>query len=117
MEPTRDRVDALSASLRPHYRRFLEHLDGEVLMTAHSHQAWPDVSREAQVEAWDAAARWADEKWGPVFEDVLPDFARRVTSRMGSTRAQDLALGPNTHELGYRLLSCFAPTARVDSPC
>jgi len=82
-------------------------------MTAHSHQAWPDVSREAQLEAWDDAARLVDGKWSHIFGAVLPEFAERTVARLGSQRASDLAIAPNTHELAYRLLSCFRPFARV----
>jgi len=113
MSALKERVDALSRRLRPHYARFTEGAGNTVLMTAHSHQAWPDVSRAAHLRAWDDAARWADAKWTHVFEEVLPEFQRRVVARLGSARAHDLALAPNTHELVYRLLSCFPEDARV----
>ncbi|MEQ8983161.1 MAG: kynureninase, partial [Deltaproteobacteria bacterium] len=65
---TKGTIDALAERLRPHYRRFLDaRAEGEVLLTAHSHQAWPDVSREGQLAAWDDAARWVDGKWSHVF--------------------------------------------------
>lgn len=106
-------IDALAHRLRPHYRNFLEHRSDEVLMTAHSHQAWPDVAREGQLEAYEDAARSVDEKWTRVFSEILPDFRRRVAQRIGSRSPGRLALAPNTHELVERLLSCFPPTARV----
>ncbi len=107
------RIDAFAERLRPHYRRFLQDKEGQALLTAHSHQAWPDVAREAQLRAFDDAARWMDDKWGVVFEEVVPDFAALTCARLGSSRPDDLAFAPNTHELVYRLLSCFAPDARV----
>ncbi|MEM1022635.1 MAG: hypothetical protein AAGD10_07110 [Myxococcota bacterium] len=113
MSALSERVDALSQQLRPHYARFLAGAGDDVLLTAHSHQAWPDVSREAHLQAWDDAAAMADKKWAHVFGEVLPEFQRRVVQRLGSERAADLALAPNTHELVYRLLSCFPPEARV----
>jgi len=113
MSALKERVDALSQRLRPHYARFLAGAGDTVLMTAHSHQAWPDVSRDAHLQAWDDAARMADAKWDHVFGEVLPGFQRRVVARLGSERAADLALAPNTHELVYRLLSCFPNDARV----
>lgn len=100
-------IDALAERLRPHYRHFLGGKEGLILLTAHSHQAWPDVCRAAQLEAFDDAAALVDEKWSRVFGQVLPEFSRLVTARLGSSRSGDLALGPNTHELGYRLHSCF----------
>lgn len=112
MSPQRE-IDALAHRLRPHYAHFLGHHPDEVLLTAHSHQAWPDVSRAAQLEAWDDAARHVDHKWSRVFGEVLPAFRGHVARRLGTTRGQDLALAPNTHELVYRLASCFPLDARV----
>ncbi|MBI4817714.1 MAG: hypothetical protein HY791_15740 [Deltaproteobacteria bacterium] len=104
-------IDALAIPLRAHYRRFLDRPD--VLMTGHSHQAWPDVSREAQLSAWDDAARLVDEKWGRIFGELVPEFQRGVAKRIGSTRASDIAFAGNTHELVTRLLSCFGPRPAV----
>lgn len=108
-----DRIDARAARLRPFYARFLAGKEDQVLLTAHSHQAWPDVSRAAQLEAWDDAARWIDEKWDRIFEAVLPEFTARVAARLGTARTDHVAVAPNTHELVYRLLSCFPPNARI----
>ncbi|GAB4510817.1 MAG: kynureninase [Haliangiales bacterium] len=106
-------IDALAARLRPHYRRFLDPLGDDILLTAHSHQAWPDVSRAAHLAAWDDAARLIDQKWGKILDDVLPELQARVASRLGSARPADLAIAPNTHELVYRLASCFPHDATV----
>lgn len=102
-------IDTLAHRLRPHYRHFLGPVEaaGQVLMTGHSHQAWPDVSREAQLEAWDDAARLADGKWGRVFSEILPGFRAHTARVIGSTTPGALALAPNTHDLVYRLISCF----------
>lgn len=106
-------IDRVAERLRPHYRRFLEPLAGEILLTGHSHQSWPDVSREAQLAAWDDAARSIDEKWEKVLGEVLVEFRGHVAKRIGTTRPADLAVAGNTHELVYRLLSCFDRTAAV----
>ncbi|ACY16440.1 hypothetical protein [Haliangium ochraceum] len=111
--PSAAEIDALAARLRPHYRRFLDACAGEVLLTAHSHQAWPDVSREGHMAAWDDAARLADRKWSRILDEVLPAFRERVAQRLGSSRPRDLAIAPNTHELVYRLASCFPRDATV----
>ena len=100
-------IDALARRLRPHYQHFLKGKEDLVLLTGHSHQAWPDVCRQAQLQAFDDAAQLVDEKWSKIFGEILPDFQRRVAARLGSQRASDLAIAPNTHELGYRLHSCF----------
>lgn len=90
-------------SLRPHYRAFLR--EGRVLLTGHSHQAWPDVAREGMLAAFDAAAEHVDDKWGAAF--AAADTVREgVASRLG-TRARDVALGSSTHDLVVRLLSAL----------
>ncbi len=111
---TKERIDALAERLRPHYRRFLDaRAEGEVLLTAHSHQAWPDASREGQLAAWDDAARWVDGKWSHVFESVLPEFRSHVAKRLGTKRPHDIAVAPNSHELVYRLSTCFPTDGTV----
>ena len=49
-------------ALAPHYSRF--RVSERLLLTGHSHQAWPDVAFEGQIEAWADAAECVDEKWG-----------------------------------------------------
>jgi kynureninase len=106
-------IDALAARLRSHYARFLAPLGDDVLLTGHSHQAWPDVSREGHMAAWDDAARLIDDKWGRILGEILPAFQERVAARLGSSRPRDIAIAPNTHELVYRLASCFSPASTV----
>lgn len=113
MSDLRAIVDELSDRIRPHYSRFLAGRDEQCLLTGHSHQAWPDISREAQLACWDDAATLVDGKWGKVLGEVLPEFQAQVTGRLGAERPQDLCLAPNTHELVYRLASCFPSDGRV----
>ena len=47
-------VDRRARALHPHYSRF--RVADRLLMTGHSHQAWPDVAREGLLEAFDVAA-------------------------------------------------------------
>lgn len=82
-----------------------------ILLTGHSHQAWPDVSREGQIEAWDDAARRVDEKWDAAFEraeEVKRGFARRLgdLEADGALRGS-YVLAANTHELLVRFLSAL----------
>lgn len=92
-----------ASSLRAHYRRFLR--ADRVLLTGHSHQAWPDVAREAVVAAFDDAAAHVDDKWSEAF--AAADAVRAaVASRMLASPRQ-VALGQNTHELVARALSAI----------
>jgi kynureninase len=106
-------LDESAARLRPFYRHFLGGREGEVLLTAHSHQAWPDASLLGQLEAWHDAARLVDRKWERVFGELLPELRAGLAKRLGSSRPADLALAPNTHELVFRLASCFPWDAAV----
>jgi kynureninase len=89
--------------LATHYSRF--RVAERLLLTGHSHQAWPDVGFEAQQRAWLDAAEFVDEKW-----EKAADQAARVRegfARLVGDVAENIALGQNTHELVTRLLSAL----------
>jgi kynureninase len=91
-----------------HYSQF--RVAERLLLTGHSHQAWPDRGFEGQKAAWLDAARYVDDKWEQAFvraERVREGFAALLDDRDG-----DLALGANTHELVVRLLSALPLAAR-----
>ena len=52
-------IDA--SALAEHYTHF--RVSERLLLTGHSHQAWPDVAFEAQQRAWLDAAQHVDRKW------------------------------------------------------
>ena len=95
------------------YSRFLEAAPGRLHFAAHSHHPWPDVTRDAQLEAWDDAARHADLKWDRVFGEVVPQAQRHVARLLDLPEAGQIAFAPNTHEFVVRLLSCFPPGRRL----
>lgn len=89
--------------LARHYSRF--RVSERVLLTGHSHQAWPDVAFEAQQQAWLDAAEMVDDKWGRAFEvagEVRAGYRRLLDDPDGH-----IALGQNTHELLIRFLSAL----------
>ena len=90
-------------SLAHHYRSF--RVDERLLLTGHSHQAWPDAGFEAQKQAWLDAAEHVDEKWSRAFEK-WDRVARGFASLLGD-RSGHVALGSNTHELVVRFLSAL----------
>jgi len=89
--------------LARHYTRF--RVAERLLLTGHSHQAWPDVAFEGQVEAWNDAAALVDEKWGRAAEKA--DRVRRGFARLLGSEPAEVALGQNTHELVLRFLSAL----------
>jgi kynureninase len=98
------RVNPLAA----HYSRF--RVAERLLLTGHSHQAWPDVALEGQVEAFEDAARYVDDKWERAFAKA--DEVRAGYRRLLGDPGAELALGTSTHELVLRFLSALDLRAR-----
>ncbi len=90
-------------SLAPHYTSF--RVSERLLLTGHSHQAWPDVAAEAHQAAWRDAAELVDEKWDRVFAQGSR-VARGYAELLGDHEG-DITLGSNTHELVVRFLSAL----------
>ncbi len=99
-------IDA--TTLAEHYTRF--RVAERLLITGHSHQAWPDVSFEAQQQAWLDAARHVDRKWA--FAEVKAERYRETLAALLDDQAGFVALGRSTHELVTRVLSALPLAAR-----
>jgi kynureninase len=94
-------------ALAPSYARF--RVAERLLLTGHSHQAWPDRSEAGQRQAWEDAAKLVDGKWERAFakaDRVRSGFAALLEDRDGL-----YALASNTHALVVRWLSAL-PLAR-----
>ena len=96
-----------------HFSRFLGAVPGRLHVAAHSHHPWPDVTFDAQQQAWLDAARLMDDKWDEVFGAVLPEAAAHITGRLGLSDPEAIAFAPSTHSLVVRLLSCLTPPVRI----
>lgn len=90
-------------ALAHHYSKF--RVAERLLLTGHSHQAWPDVGFDGQVEAWEDAARYVDDKWERAFAKA--DRVRRGYVALLDDPGADIALAENVHELFVRLLSAL----------
>ncbi len=90
-------------ALAPDYSRF--GVSERLLLTGHSHQAWPDAGFEGQTRAWLDAALYVDDKWEQAFAQA--DRVREGFTRLLGSAEGCLALGVNTHELVVRLLSAL----------
>ncbi len=85
------------------YSRFA--VDQRLLLTGHSHQAWPDIAFDGQGEAWLDAAELVDAKWDRAFakaDRVRSGFAQLLNDSSGA-----ITLAPNTHDLLVRFLSAL----------
>jgi len=94
--------------LATHYARF--RVAERLLLTGHSHQAWPDVALEGQLEAFDDAALCVDDKWERAFRKA--ERVREGFRALLGDPAGELALGASTHELVLRFLSALDLRAR-----
>jgi kynureninase len=92
-----------AVDLARHYSRF--RVSERLLLTGHSHQAWPDAGFDAQQRAWLDAAEYVDEKWAHA--EAQAARVRAGFQRLLGDREGDIALGQNTHELVTRLLSAL----------
>jgi kynureninase len=93
----------LIEGLAEHYSDF--RVTERLLLTGHSHQAWPDVGQEGQLEAWRDAAELADLKWERAFAKA--ERLRAGVRRLLADPDAPVALASNTHELVLRFLSAL----------
>ncbi len=106
LERTALRPEALYATpnrLAPFYAHF--RVEERLLLSGHSHQAWPDCGFEGQRQAWLDAAELVDEKWGRAFaraKRVRAGYARLLGDRDGV-----IALAESTHHLVVAWLSAL----------
>ena len=89
--------------LARHYSRF--RVAERLLLTGHSHQAWPDAGFEAQQRAWLDAADFVDDKWEKAAGQALR--VKAGFARLLGDSPEQIALGQNTHELVTRWLSAL----------
>ncbi len=89
--------------LARHYSRFS--VGERILLTGHSHQAWPDVAFHAQMHAWQDAAELVDRKWDRAL--AVADEVREGYRGLLGDPDGHIALGQNTHELVTRFLSAL----------
>lgn len=94
--------------LAVHYRRF--RVGERLLLTGHSHQAWPDCGQAGQQQAWLDAAEYLDHKWERAF--ARAEMVRRGFARLLDDPGGHIALGSSSHEMVVRFLSALPLTKR-----
>lgn len=98
---------------KKYYRHFIEANPNLQHYAAHSHHYWPDVTLEAQIQYWKDSARYVDNKWGHFFSVKIPAVQALVAEVLNLSRPEQIVFAPNTHELVYRVLSCFSQQSQV----
>jgi selenocysteine lyase/cysteine desulfurase len=76
-------------------------------VAAHSHHPWPDVSYDAQLAAWNDAARLLDRKWDHIYDSIFPAAQQHIARQLSLPDSDTIAFGPNTHGFVQRILSCL----------
>jgi len=89
--------------LAEHYSRF--RVTDRLLLTGHSHQAWPDRAEQGHQQAFDDAADLVDGKWERAFQ--MADRVRRAFARRLGDPDGLFSLSANTHDLIVRFLSAL----------
>jgi kynureninase len=97
------RLYASPNPLAQHYSRF--RVAERLLLTGHSHQAWPDRAEVGQRRAWDDACELVDAKWERAAERA--ERVRAGFARLLGVSPDTICLGANTHELVSRWLSAL----------
>jgi kynureninase len=89
--------------LAPDYSRF--RVAERLLLSGHSHQAWPDRGFEGQKRAWEDAAEHVDEKWSRA--EARAERVREGYRRLLGGGDGPIALGPATHDLLVKWISAL----------
>ncbi len=89
--------------LAEHYSKF--RVKERILLSGHSHQAWPDCGFLGQQQAWEDAAEWVDKKWEKAFEKA--DRVRQGYRELLDDPHGYYSLAESTFDLLVRLLSAL----------
>ena len=79
------------------------HVRDKILLTGHSHQAWPDIAKEGILQSYLDAATFVDDKWERAFQKA--DEVRNGFAKLINDSSNNFAISSNTHELLIRFLS------------
>lgn len=91
--------------LKAQFSRFLSRHPQRLHFCAHSHHPWPDVSFDAQQQAWLDAAELIDDKWDHIFGEIVPRAQHHLARLLNLPDHATLCFAANTHEFLTRLLS------------
>ena len=94
-------------SFKPLFSRALALAPDRLHFAAHSHHLWPDVSFDAQQQAWLDANLHADRKWDLIFDEVIPQAQAEVAAELKLASPDSVIFSSNTHDLLLRVFSAF----------
>src|SRR5690554_5851694 len=94
-------------AFKQHYRHFMTQHPDTLHCAPHSHHYWPDVTRAAQLRYWDDTAQGVDHKWNQIFGERIPAVQTLLAELLQHPHPEQFVFASNTHELLYRVISCF----------
>ncbi|MDN7137052.1 aminotransferase class V-fold PLP-dependent enzyme [Pseudidiomarina sp. 1ASP75-14] len=94
---------------KKHYQYFLQQHPQTLHCSPHSHHYWPDVTRQAQLDYWEDSAKGADHKWDIIFGERIPAVQQHLARLLEHPAPEQFVFAQNTHELLYRVMTCFDP--------
>jgi selenocysteine lyase/cysteine desulfurase len=97
----------VTLDLRAHFSTFRNAAPERIHLAAHSHHYWPDAACEAHADGMRWAAHYADQKWDPILQGLLPHVAKQIARILVLPDPETIAFAPNTHELVCRLMSAL----------
>lgn len=100
-------------SYRDLYSRFLQAHSGVQHFASHSHHYWPDVTFEAHQQYWLDSCAYVDDKWDYFFSKKVPQAQRLIADILNLSKPEQIVFAPNTHELCYRIFSCFPVNKKI----
>src|SRR6478735_7036253 len=106
MKPNNLRSESV-LDLARYFSRFIDAEPERIHLAAHSHHYWPDTTLDAQILCWEEAALYADEKWEPIFAEVIPAVQAGIARILNLPDPASIAVAPNTHHFLRRLLSAL----------
>ncbi len=92
---------------KQYFSKFLAENKNKLHFAAHSHHYWLDVTRDAVIDYWDNSAKYSDEKWDIILGKVIPEAQKYISEILDTDNPEQIAFAPNTHELIFRLFTCF----------
>lgn len=106
------RVLISAMSWKPLFARTFGRRDAPLHFAAHSHHPWPDVTYDAQINYWRDTARFLDEKWEWIANEVRPRAAKRIAGNLNLATPETITFAHGAGDLLQRVL-CRLPPDRT----
>ncbi|MFP3944448.1 MAG: aminotransferase class V-fold PLP-dependent enzyme [Alphaproteobacteria bacterium] len=94
-------------SWKPFFARTFGRREAPLHFAPQGHHPWPDVTYDAQLNAWRDAAHLLDGKWEWIESRLAPRARKRLAGMLNLDDPDTLVFGSGIHEFLMRVLSCL----------